>query len=202
MKSIIFALLFVPSLCSAASRVVMLDPDSGKTAPIDSEVAAQVVITEEHHQAHQGKQYRAYATFRDLAANATGYVLIQTTTTYDAHIHISYNVGGNFMLYFSSGAVASSTTSIRTPNLNQEDYEGVSSNTKFYKVNTLTSAGTYIADETFIEGGSGRQSAGSSGSGAIEWILNSGKAYLLGMENLGSQAKTATMIIQYYEVAK
>lgn len=45
-------------------------------------------------------------------------------------------------------------------------------------------------------------SAASRGSGAIEWILNSGKAYLLGMENLGSQAKTATMIIQYYEVAK
>ena len=42
----------------------------------------------------------------------------------------------------------------------------------------------------------------SAASRVVMLDPDSGKAYLLGMENLGSQAKTVTMIIQYYEVAK
>lgn len=184
---------------SPASKIMLWDGTT--TAPVDQEVPALVQITEEHHQAHSGAMYRANVTFEDLGNGTTGYALIRTTTASDAHVHISYNVGGNFMITFSSAPTITSTSTVKIANLNQEDYWNTISATKIYKA-TASALGGNILDPIFIEGGSGPQSAGSSGASAVEWILNGGHDYLLSCRNISGNSKTISVILQWYEILK
>jgi len=174
--------------------------DGATTSTVDEDTNALVIIPEEHHQAHVGKAYRCVATFRELSPNATAYVLIRTTPTHETHINFSYNVGGNFIITLSSAPSVSSTgAELTVANLNQQDNSTIPANTKIYKP-SISSPGTNIVDEIFIEGGSGPQSTGAGGSGAVEWILTGGEDYLVLMQNYGSNAKTISLIMSFYEV--
>jgi len=185
---------------STHSKIMLWD---GITiAPIDREVPALVTISEEHNQAHRGTQRRAVATFLELADDATGYVLIRTTNTADTHLHISYNVGGNSLVTISSAPVITSTdTLLIVANLNQEDFSAEIGKTLMYKA-TISDIGGLIIDSVFLEGGSGPQSAGTAGEGAIEWVLGGGEDYLVSITNIAGQAKNVSVLLQWYEVAE
>ena len=201
--TVIAVLTIASANCYAgyAEASIIKDKASNIYAPVDTYVPALVVIQEEHHQAHLGKEFRSVATFPALANGATAYVLIKTSTTCDLHLHISYNVGGNAFINLSSAPVfTSSGTELIYGNLNQEHFADLKPCSQIWRGAGVTDIGGLIIDEAFIEGGTGPQSAGSSGAGAVEWILDNGEYYLISVRNEAGSAKNLSVVMQWYEV--
>lgn len=180
---------------SSRSVQIIGGPDNERShAHVDSINNSLVTMNEIHRNIHLGIFFSA--TRLELGLVNDGDLNLLVIATSRTHVRFTVSVEGQAQVAFFEGTtVTDNGTPILAANRNRNSAK--TATTTVFHAPTITADGTELT-QTFIPGGTGGSSEGSSKTSFEEWLLAPGN-YLLRLTNTSGTASDVSAAIEFYE---
>ncbi|NIM21907.1 MAG: hypothetical protein GTN64_05740 [Candidatus Latescibacteria bacterium] len=162
------------------------------------------VIEGAHLHAHEGEAYEGGYVFSGVAdAGQVRMVMIPNDTDEPAHLFLSAVAGGRGILhFFEAPTIIASGTFVGGENLNRQLASAQPADWLTYRDPSIGNVGTEL-HVGLIPGGIGANPVGSRAAGTVraglEWVLNTGTAYLVTIQNQAGATIPVQVILEWYE---
>ena len=161
---------------------------------------ALVVIDYTHHEIHEGEYFSAFARFSGVADAGTRGILVRVPAQTSTQVHATFTASteGDADAALYEAVTMTSAGTVCTNRNHYRDSTGTSGVIVTHTPGVTIGTAQLLANPV-IPGGSKNSATGGSMTTRDEWILGSGKNYLLQLRNDSGGAADMSCSISWYE---
>lgn len=181
------------------ARSVMLINPHGADALFDPSSNAQINVSHQHHEIHEGHTF-SVAAYDDALADDDFIEFVFTVgTPKEAHLVYGAVCGGDGVLsFYEDPTTVSGGSELTERNKNRIIGDAGNQVSVLQDPASIGGNGTLL-EQFVIPGGTGGNATGGTVTQRAEWILRPDKLYLLRITNIAGLAKPVSLKAEWYE---